>query len=45
MEIDFNIAICGCISSGKSTFINGLLKFNVNKMSKIKSTLVPIIYI
>ena len=45
MNFEFNIAICGCISSGKSTFMNALLRYNVNKMSKIKSTLTPIKYI
>ena len=45
MNLQFNILICGNISSGKSTLVNGILHNNLNKMSKIQSTLVPIKYI
>jgi len=45
MNLSFNILICGNISSGKSTLVNGILQNNLNKMSKIKSTLIPIKYI
>lgn len=45
MKLQFNILICGNISSGKSTLVNGILHNNLNRMSKIKSTLVPIKYI
>ena len=45
MNLQFNILICGNISSGKSTLVNGILRNNFNRMSKIKSTLIPIKYI
>ena len=45
MNLSFNILICGNISSGKSTLVNGILQNNLNKMSKIQSTLIPIKYI
>lgn len=45
MNLQFNILICGNISSGKSTLVNGILRNNFNRMSKIKSTLIPIKYV
>ena len=45
MDLQFNTLICGNISSGKSTLVNGILHNNLNRMSKIKSTLVPIKYV
>ena len=45
LDLYFNIAICGGVSSGKSTLINAIMENNVNKMGKIKSTLIPIKYI
>ena len=45
MDLQFNILICGNISSGKSTLVNGILHNNLNRMSKIKSTIMPIKYV
>jgi len=45
LNLNFNIAICGGVSSGKSTLLNAIMCNNVNKMGKIKSTLIPTKYI
>lgn len=42
--IRYNVMVLGCVSSGKSTFINSIFKKTVAQTSMVRTTMLPFRY-